>query len=248
MRLNVARWGDEGPSRTAVLLHGVTSNAGSWVRVGPALAAAGFSVYAPDLRGHGESPKPSSGYSFTDMVSDLPENVPVSPDLLIGHSLGGTLAIVAMASGVLTPSSLLLEDPALHMPHDGLPSRLLREDERAVPLDPDVLLLEHPTWERVDAEAKAASVAAVDWDHMRQAFVGNVPWDLRPAVRALAGRLPVRVILADASVFVSVDDATTFEAALGPGSVVTVAGAGHSIHRDDLEAYMAIVLDLVGSR
>ena len=47
-------WGN-GPRR-AMLLHGLTSAATTWWRVGPALAALGFTVVAPDLRGHGKSP------------------------------------------------------------------------------------------------------------------------------------------------------------------------------------------------
>lgn len=248
MKLNVEEWGATTGTRTAVLLHGVTSNLGSWARVGPALASEGFHVYAPDLRGHGDSPKPDAGYSFSEMISDLPENLPVAPDLLIGHSLGGALAVVAVTARILAPSFLVLEDPALHIPDDELPMRLLTEDERSVPLDPDELLVKHPTWERVDAEAKAASIAAVDWDHMRQAFVGNVPWDLRADVLALAGHPPTLIVLADGSIFVSPADASAFEEALGPGSVVTVPGAGHSIHRDNLSAYMAAVFRLVGRR
>lgn len=247
MKLHVAEWGASNGSRTAVLLHGVTSNAGSWARVGPALASMGFHVYAPDLRGHGGSPKPPSGYSFQALVSDLEGNVPVAPDLLVGHSLGGALAVLAIRSRVLVPSYLVLEDPALHIPNADLPTRLLHADEQLVVADPDELLRAHPMWERVDAEAKAASIAAVDWSHMRELFVGNAPWDLRAEVMGLAGRLPVRIVLADGSIFVSAEDAIAFEEALGPGSIVTVAGAGHSIHRDDLPAFMAAVRHLVGS-
>ena len=38
-----------------LLLHGITSLAATWWRVGPAIAAAGFRVVAPDLPGHGET-------------------------------------------------------------------------------------------------------------------------------------------------------------------------------------------------
>ena len=38
-----------------LLVHGVTSNAGIWWRVGPALAASGRHVVAVDMPGHGRS-------------------------------------------------------------------------------------------------------------------------------------------------------------------------------------------------
>src|SRR5687768_3230857 len=40
-----------------LLVHGVTSSAGIWRRVGPALAAAGFRVTAVDMPGHGRAPR-----------------------------------------------------------------------------------------------------------------------------------------------------------------------------------------------
>ena len=45
-------WGDPS-ARPLVLLHGVTASAAIWWRVGPALAATGRRVVAPDLPGHG---------------------------------------------------------------------------------------------------------------------------------------------------------------------------------------------------
>ncbi len=47
-----ASWGD--PAAPPLLLvHGLTASAAIWWRVGPALAAAGWRVVAPDLPGHG---------------------------------------------------------------------------------------------------------------------------------------------------------------------------------------------------
>ncbi|MFT5197354.1 MAG: pimeloyl-ACP methyl ester carboxylesterase, partial [Cellvibrionaceae bacterium] len=53
MKLHTLTWGDPTAERSAVLIHGVTSNAQSWIRVGPRLAEQGYYVVAPNLRGHG---------------------------------------------------------------------------------------------------------------------------------------------------------------------------------------------------
>jgi N-formylmaleamate deformylase len=70
-RFHYLSWGAEQielPS--ALLLHGVTSSAQSWVRVGPALANR-YRVYALDMRGHGDSIKPSKGaYSLRHTADD----------------------------------------------------------------------------------------------------------------------------------------------------------------------------------
>jgi pimeloyl-ACP methyl ester carboxylesterase len=246
VKLNTSTWGDPSASKTAVLIHGVTSSAASWVRVGPALAAWGYYVVAPDLRGHGESPKANGHYSLDEMVGDLPESVPLAPTLLVGHSFGGVMAILAIQRGLLKPSFLALEDPVLHFADQELPARLLKNDEANLPRDVAGTLWANPKWQPVDAEGKVASLRAIDWEHMRQVFSENAPWDLRIAVREVARMVPTRLILPETSFYVPPQDAADLEAALGSSAVVCVAGAGHSIHRDDLDAFMAAIRELTG--
>ncbi|MGH7686487.1 MAG: alpha/beta fold hydrolase, partial [Candidatus Dormibacteria bacterium] len=51
-------------------LHGLASNARWWDLVGRELGAA-HRVIAPDLRGHGRSDRPETGYDFDSVVGDL---------------------------------------------------------------------------------------------------------------------------------------------------------------------------------
>src|SRR5579863_5899652 len=70
-RFQYLSWGAEQTELpTMLLLHGITSSAQSWVRVGPALADR-YRVYALDQRGHGESIKPAPGaYSQRHSADD----------------------------------------------------------------------------------------------------------------------------------------------------------------------------------
>jgi pimeloyl-ACP methyl ester carboxylesterase len=82
---------------TAILLHGFLDAGASWDRVAPALADAGLRVFAPDLRGFGDSAHVPAGayYHFPDYVfdlADLVDAVQASPLFLVGHSMGGTIA------------------------------------------------------------------------------------------------------------------------------------------------------------
>jgi pimeloyl-ACP methyl ester carboxylesterase len=54
-----------------LLVHGLASNARLWDGVARRLAEAGRLVAAVDLRGHGHSAKPDSGYDFATMAADL---------------------------------------------------------------------------------------------------------------------------------------------------------------------------------
>lgn len=95
-KLRVLHW-PGGPARQAfLLLHGLASNARFWEPVGESLAAAGHPVYAPDLRGHGQSDKPANGYDFeavTRDVAGLASDLGLSRVILAGHSWGGAVAL-----------------------------------------------------------------------------------------------------------------------------------------------------------
>jgi pimeloyl-ACP methyl ester carboxylesterase len=86
------------PHATALLIHGFMDGGATWDLVAPTLAAAGFRVLAPDLRGYGETARVGAGgyYHFLDYVfdvADLVDDVIVpSPLYLVGHSMGGTVA------------------------------------------------------------------------------------------------------------------------------------------------------------
>ncbi|MGZ6827500.1 MAG: alpha/beta fold hydrolase, partial [Mycobacteriales bacterium] len=98
MRLHLRTWGT-GP-RSALLVHGFSDDATTWWQVGPALADRGFTVLAPDLRGHGLSPR-GGGYALADLAADLVDTLPTGVELAVGHSLGA--AVLALAVPALAP-------------------------------------------------------------------------------------------------------------------------------------------------
>lgn len=244
--LHTRTWGTAGLSRKAVLLHGITSSAGSWVAVGPMLADSGYRCTAPDMLGHGRSPKPPGGYDWASITRWTADSVPNEPDLIVGHSIGGLLAMQAVAQGLLSPGHLVLEDPALHMSSKERAQRLLHEVAQ-LPVDADALRRENSGWSVDDARERAEALAMLDWDAVRQAFVGNAPWDSRPLLDAVAARTRVLYVLPPVSDWVSSDDAYRAADVIGPGGLVTVSGSGHSIHRDRLTEFMRVVLTWIDS-
>lgn len=79
-----------------VLLHGLPRDRSTWAGVAPELAAAGYRVIAPDLRGHGESPR-TSAYSLElmrDDVLQLADRLGLDRFTLGGHSMGGNVSIL----------------------------------------------------------------------------------------------------------------------------------------------------------
>jgi pimeloyl-ACP methyl ester carboxylesterase len=87
------RTGGAGP--LLVLIHGITSNSATWDRVLPLLCRQ-YTVLAPDLLGHGRSDKPRGDYSpaaHANMVRDLLDALGYDRATLVGHSLGGGIAV-----------------------------------------------------------------------------------------------------------------------------------------------------------
>ena len=78
-----------------MLLHGIAGTSATWDTVIPRLAER-FDVLAPDLLGHGESAKPHGDYSlgaYANSVRDLLEALGEDRATLVGHSLGGGIAM-----------------------------------------------------------------------------------------------------------------------------------------------------------
>lgn len=87
-----------GSAPVVVLLHGLlTDNLASYYfTLGPVFAAAGLDVIMYDLRGHGRSARPTTGYRLADFLADLDTLLDVLdvavPVHLVGNSFGGTIA------------------------------------------------------------------------------------------------------------------------------------------------------------
>jgi pimeloyl-ACP methyl ester carboxylesterase len=87
---------DEGDGDEVLLLiHGMAGSAHTWRDVLPALAKK-YRVIAPDLLGHGQSSKPRTDYSlgaFAVGLRDLLDELGVQSATVVGHSLGGGVAM-----------------------------------------------------------------------------------------------------------------------------------------------------------
>ncbi|GAA2265428.1 alpha/beta hydrolase [Streptomyces ruber] len=88
----------EGEPPVVVLVHGLLTDslASHYFTLGPALSAAGMDTVMYDLRGHGRTDRPATGYRLENFVEDLAllldglgEHRPVH---LAGNSFGGTVA------------------------------------------------------------------------------------------------------------------------------------------------------------
>ncbi|HYM03552.1 MAG TPA: alpha/beta hydrolase [Stellaceae bacterium] len=100
--------------RAVLLLHGKNFGGFYWERPIRALAQAGFRVVVPDQIGFGKSAKPDLHYGFDLLAANtiaLLDALKIDRVDVIGHSMGGMLAIRFARSHAARVDHLVLEDP-----------------------------------------------------------------------------------------------------------------------------------------
>jgi non-heme chloroperoxidase len=93
------------PERVAIAIHGATAMGASMNKLAKALCEAGVTVYAPDIRGHGQSGRRGDINYATQLDDDLADLVavvrtrhPKAKLILMGLSAGGGYALHAVAT------------------------------------------------------------------------------------------------------------------------------------------------------
>ncbi len=213
--------------RRALLLHGLTSAASTWWRVGPSLAELGFTVVAPDLRAHGKSPKGDS--VSIDSYRDDVRLLGGGWDLVVGHSLGGAIAAAVVAADPGFTKRLVLEDPAI----DSQVTAEFIADSPEPMRHPTIAAVaaENPDWHERDVELKVEALLACGPDIVERTMADATPWNLWSEM--LAAPVPTLIFAADVEMGTLVSAEREKEAGSAASlDVIRVSGAGHSIHRD----------------
>jgi pimeloyl-ACP methyl ester carboxylesterase len=258
-RFHYLSWGAERTELpTALLLHGITSTALSWVRLGPALADR-YRVYALDMRGHGDSIKPARGaYSLchtADDVATFMQTVGLESPVLIGHSWGGATAIM-LANGewsqgpVPNFSHVILEDPAHNFGQSNA-------EEHAVPYTRNLgrsaqtlhteIATSNPGWTEADIEGQIEGLRKVTKEVLVNIFAEATPsGSILPLLAKIAA--PTLLIRADATLGTTLNDVAWEQAKQylpTQSRFVQIDGATHNIHRSKFDEFMQVVNDFL---
>jgi pimeloyl-ACP methyl ester carboxylesterase len=222
-----------GPS-TLVLLHGLGASGAVWQGIGRRFDP-GLRLLAPDLRGHGDSDKPSAGYLPRDYAGDVTALLAhdgAGPVDLLGHSLGAIVASLLAAERPELVRRLVLVDPPFDpdrpRDHVATVSRLRHEPPGELER---YLQQREPGMGDLYARALA--------DLFRAASDGAFEAALRtepgfPAVFAALGSVcaPTLLIAADPALDGALghEMARATAAALPRGRLVDVPGGRHAVH------------------
>lgn len=261
-------WADAGDTRWAtmtwgsaedpplLLLHGVTSNAGIWWRVAPALAAAGLRVIAIDMPGHGRTQAWHGRHRFTETAEDVAGFIRAAgidrPDLaVVGHSWGAMVTARLPGTGLRPRALVLLDPPGLTVAQfevfvqDPTEQLYATVEEAAA-----AMRKANPTWTDGDIAAKARGLTEFNPDAVLAVLQENGDWDaaMSGAREARAAGVPVWIIRGewDSGCFVPDALVPKLEAQLGRDHVITIRSAPHSPQRTHPEATLVALLRALG--
>ncbi|MFD1538912.1 alpha/beta fold hydrolase [Nonomuraea guangzhouensis] len=262
LRAHYVEWG-EPDAPPIVLLHGLRSYARTWEAVAAALADR-HRLIALDHRGRGDSAWDPAGEYVTDAyVSDL-EQLVDALDLrrftLVGHSMGGTNAIVYAARRPERVRLALIEDIGPGSSASGAGAERIRRELERTPrafagrdearaywrsVRPDVsqAALDSRVDNTVHAAADGTWVWKFDVEGIARARLDPEPGrsvDLWPHVEAL--RCPTLVLRGARSDFLPAETCAEMAARQPLITWEEIPEAGHYVHDDNPAGYLAVLL------
>jgi pimeloyl-ACP methyl ester carboxylesterase len=261
-----------GEGTPVVLVHGVAASSATWDTILEGLRGSGRHVLAVDLPGHGSSSKGRGDYSLGALAStlrDLLDDLGVGACVVVGHSLGGGVAmqfayqfpqrcrgLVLVASGGLGPEAFAplraatLPGAELVLPLITHPRALgmmswLGSALSVVGIRPEALSPEAVATLRdlADPEARTAFLATlrgvVDVSGQRVSAVSSLP---------AAAHLPVLLVWGERDRVIPLAHATNAQSLLPDSRLVVFPGAGHEPHRFDPDRFCELVVDFMAQR
>jgi non-heme chloroperoxidase len=251
IRLHYVEQGDpDGPP--IILLHGYSDSWVSYTRVLP-LIDRKYHAYIPDLRGHGDSDRPASGYTFPDFAGDIiafMDAKGLKKATIVGHSMGSFVAqhVAVMAPERVEKLVLVGSAPAVSNGEisqlqvdvnaltDPVPVKFVREFQTSVISKP----VPDEFMDRVIQES--SKLPARVWrDTMAGMLAGNSTVDLSKI------KAPTLIIWGDReSVFPKRADQEKLRAAVPNARLKVYEGTGHCPNWEEPERFVKDLEEFVG--
>lgn len=247
--LHYTRTGGDKPA--LILLHGLAASGACWAEVAHLLAN-DFDLIMPDARGHGKSGVPGSGYSYADHANDvigLIRTLELSSPFLLGHSMGGMTAALAVHLRPELFRGIILADPAFltpEMQQEVYSSDIAAQHKIIAGESREALMSDlrkrHPhrssvTIERIARARLQTAMAAFD------VLIPPLP-DYNTLVSAI--KVPGLLVFGDKGVITSLVAGEIQQ--INPFfQMVLIPGAGHGLHYDQPARFAAAVRSFIFS-
>lgn len=249
IRLHTLQWGDPSGPRL-VLLHGGGANAHWWDHVAPALAER-FHVVALDFRGHGDSDYPAETRvgAFSDDLEALLAHLGGAPCVLMGHSMGGGVALDHAARHDDVRALVAVDVSRGASRQSRRAARLALALRRSYGTREEAIARYRflPGSDHADESLRAyiAACSVREEEDGRFGFKFDARWfglPSRPRPDPAGTRCPVLLVRGSDSPMLTEEGAASFCRDLPDARAVVVANAGHHVHLDQPRAFLEAVL------
>jgi non-heme chloroperoxidase len=231
--LDVLEAGDPGGA-PVVFLHGLSDSRRSWELVLPGLPES-IRAIAVSQRGHGDSERPESGYrprDFADDIRALLDTLQIDRAVVVGHSMGSTVARrFAVDHGGRTHSLVLVGSLATFADNTAIAELSEAVASLTDPIDPDfVREFQESTFARSIPAAFLETVMAesrkVPVRVYRDALAGLVEDDVSGDLARIGA--PTLLVWGDQDALVPSADQDRLSAAIHNARLSVYGGTGHA--------------------
>ncbi len=240
----LTRYTKMGAGKTLLFLHGWGDSGDTFRELATALSS-GYCVWLLDLPGFGKTQSPASTWNIPDysrFVAAFAKKAGFQPDVIIGHSNGGTIAIDVVANKLLKPNKLvLLASAGVRSEYNGRKKalRLLAKGAKVVT---------KPLPKNVQTKLKKRAYKSIGSDlfvaeHLQETFKNVVTYD----VTEEAAQVSIPTLL----MYGSNDEATParygdiFHQQIKGSQLLIVPGAGHFIHHEATEKLVTATKEFI---
>lgn len=235
-----------------VLLHGIGSRGSSWWPVVDPLAER-FHLYQVDLRGHGASSKPLTGYDIDDYAADLGallDALDLEAPRVLGHSLGALVTLFWASQHPERAAALVVEDPPLRTEPEVLPA--FDGWQQLAALTPAQAAAwyrqEYPDWSDEDCARRAETITSTapgvfaELRAMAEEALATGTTDRMPILSEVQS--PALLLRGNRELggMVWPADAIRFVEVMPRAREIYIPDAGHSIHRDTTGHFLEAVI------
>lgn len=261
VRLHWVEYGDADGRTPVVLLHGLNDSHLTWRQIAPSLSR-GRHVLALDLPGHGLSDRPDASYELTwyaDILARWLDTLGAPQVDLVGHSLGGGIALALLADRRPSIHRLVLAAPGglgrevsfvlrlasipgvveyFGQPFMSIGTRLALNGWREKLPARHIAELSAMNATRGSARAFARTVRdLIDWRGQRHSF-------LRRA-HEIEDLPPMAVLWGDRDSIIPIAHGRALVQGIDGVRFTELAGCGHYLHHDDPQAFAQGVRDAI---
>ena len=253
VKMHYYRTGGAKPS--LVMVHGISDDGLCWEVVANALADR-YDCVMVDMRGHGKSDAPETGYNTETLARELVgfiEGLELVKPIVLGHSMGAATTLLLAAMYPNLPRAIMLEDPPAFWRQraDAPEARQLRER-----LINNFRIQKRMTYAELVSEAK---VTRNTWSETEIENWANAKLRFSPIIEQLVHVLalgeadfpakirqvkcPALLIAGEptAGAIATETDIASLRELMPHLISEKVEGAGHSIRRYNLNGYMDVV-------